>query len=243
MKIHLNLIHICMILFAMSATAAWGEGEVVNGSIAKMPVYAEDTEKGVLVDLVKAIARTGNRTIDYKVLPFQRSMTSVINREVDFHMPLIKHPAADEKTLNYDLSTATLFHVNFVLYTHKNKPIDRTKIAAYKVETDAAHVHYFHPEIIGSPNIESSLKKLNAGRIDGFIFADNASDLIIKNQNLANIHRELYQVFEVKAVLPKGDNGKAVDLFLSETIQKLKENGQYGTIMDAIDKPYNDWQP
>lgn len=243
MKILSKMISICMILFVMSTTVVWGQGEVIKGSIAKMPIYAEDTEKGVLVDLVKAMARTGDRTIDLKVLPFQRSMTSVINREADFHMPLIKHPASDEKNLNYDLSTVNLFQVNFVLYTNKNKPIDRTRIADYKVETDAAHVNYFHPQIIGSPNLESSLKKLNAGRIDGFIFADNASDAIIKSQNLTNIHRELYQVFEVKAVLPKGEKGKAVDLFLSETIQKLKENGQYGTIMDAINTPYNDWQP
>jgi polar amino acid transport system substrate-binding protein len=127
--------------------------------------------------------------------------------------------------LDYDHSTATIFHVN------------------YNIETDAAHVQYFHKTIIPSSNLESSLKKVNIGRIDGFIFADVACDPIVKSLNLSNIRRELYKRFDVKIILPKGEQGKSVDNLLTAAVGKLKSTGEYNNIMGILDTPFNDWQP
>ena len=63
---------------------------------------------------------------------------------------------------------------------------------------------------------------MDAGRIDGFIFADTSADPIIKKEGLKNIHRELYDVFDVKIIIPKGEKGKATDAFLTETIEKCE---------------------
>lgn len=213
------------------------------GSLANMPVYAESKDKGVLVDLVKAIAEASGKSIDYQVVPFNKSMHDVVDGQVDFHMPLIKADTIDESTLNYAHSTETIFHVNFVLYTNKSKPVNQSALKDYKIETDLAHVNYFDFPVKGSPKIDSSLKKVDAGRIDGFIFADFASDPIIKAEGLNNLKRELYKVFDVKIILPKGDKGAATDAFLTETIGKLRANGTFDRIMSVIDQPYNDWQP
>ena len=233
------LLVICLV--CMITTPAWASE--VKGSIAKMPVYAESMDKGVLVDLAKAFQKHSDQTITYQVVPFKRSMSDVVAGNVDFHMPLIKNPALDEAGLEYDHSTATIFHVNFVLYTNKNKPVDMNNIANYKIETDAAHVGYFHNNIIPSSNLESSLKKVNAERIDGFIFADNACDPLIKNLGLKNIKRELYKVFDVKIILPKGRKGGAIDNMLSTVIDDMRKTGEYQKIMGGVDMPYNDWQP
>ncbi len=214
-----------------------------KASLAQMPVYAESAEKGILVDLVKAIAAESGKTIDYQVVPFARSMDNVIQGRVDFHMPLIQNPLIPEAELNYDHSTATIFHVNFVLYYHKDKPLDRNNLSNYVIETDAAHVRYFPFSAAASTNLESSLRKLDMKRIDGFVFADFASDPIVKAHNLNNIRRELYQVFEVKIILPKGKKGGEADTFLSAIIARMRESGDYQAIMNAIDVEYSDWQP
>jgi len=215
----------------------------MKASLAQMPVYAESTDKGVLVDLVKAIAKTSGKNIEIQVVPFNRSMHDVMDGKADFHMPLIKAENVDETKLDYAHSTETIFHVNFVLYTNKNKPIDKSKLKDYRIETDLAHVAYFDFPVKGSTRLDSSLKKVDAGRIDGFIFADFASDPIVKKEGLKNIHRELYKVFDVKIILPKGEKGKATDVFLTETIEKMRADGSYDKIMSPIDQPYNDWQP
>lgn len=215
----------------------------LTASIAQMPNYAESVDKGVLIDLMKAVEKEAGIKIKREVVPFARSMDNVINRKVDFHLPLIMLPNADEHKLNYGHSTETIFHVNFVLYTNKNKPLDTGKLASYKLETDRAHTQYFPFPIEPSTNLESSLKKLDAGRIDGFIFADFASDPLIKQNGLKNVQRSLYKVFDVKIILPKGGRGGDVDKLLSGAIQSLRLKGAYDQIMGQIDTPYDNWQP
>jgi len=223
-----------MLCFCVAAQAQ------LKASLAQMPMYAESLEKGVLVDMVKAISEASGKKIEIQVVPFKRSMDNVINRKVDFHAPLIVNPQNDEKTLNYDHSTEIIFHVNFCLYTNNAKPIDIKKLKEYKIETDAAHVPYFDFPIISSPDLESSLKKVNAGRIDGFIFADQASDPIIANLKLTHVKKALYHVFDVRIILPKGEKGGATDKLLSAAIGKLRKSGKWVEIMGIIDQPYKD---
>jgi len=230
-------------LASMLFMGAPASAKELKASLAQMPVYAESMDKGILVDLVKLIEKESGVTIHRDVVPFARSMDNVINRQVDFHMPLIMVPNADESKLPYDHSTETIFHVNFVLYTNKSKPLDASKLASYKLETDRAHTQYFPFPIEPSANLESSLKKLDAGRIDGFIFADFASDPIIKQNSLKNIHRSLYKVFDVKIILQKGARGGEVDKLLSSAIQSLRKKGEYDKLIGPVDRSYDDWQP
>ncbi|MBF0360209.1 MAG: transporter substrate-binding domain-containing protein [Oligoflexia bacterium] len=216
-----------------------------KASLAQMPVYAESKDKGVLVDLVKAISKVAGKNIDYVVVPFQRSMDSVTSKKVNFHMPLIKlpNPPAD---LPYDYSTETIFHVNFTLYARKGETIDMKNIGNYKIETDLAHVPYFDFKIASTTDLAASVSKVVNKRIDGLIFADNAIDPIIKglpDADKAKIQRQLYKVFDVKIILPKGENGKEVDQYLSKHIKTLRDSGEFAKIMSAIDAPFDNWQP
>jgi polar amino acid transport system substrate-binding protein len=209
----------------------------MKATLAKMPTV------GIFVELVKTMAKTSGKDIEIQVVPFNKSMHDLVDGKADFHIPLIKADNIEEAKLDFANSTETIFHVNFVLYTNKNKPIDKNKLKDYKIETDLAHVPYFDFPIKGSTRVDSSLKKVDAGRIDGFIFADSASDPILKKEGMKNIHRELYKVFDVKIILPKGEKGKATDAFLTETIEKMRADGTFDKIMSPIDQPYNDWQP
>lgn len=234
---------LCACLAALVILAGPALSKDLKASLAQVPVYAESAKQGVLVDLVKAIAKESGVSIDYQVVPFKRSINDLINKKVDFHMPLIKNPIGDEASLPYDHSTVTLFRVNFVLYSNKNKRLDINKLGQYKIETDSAHVQYFPFEINQSSSLVSSLRKVDAGRIDGFIFADNASDFIIRQNHFKSIHRQLYKEFEVKIILPKGGRGGEVDKLLSDSIAKLQATGEYAKIVDKVDREFQDWQP
>lgn len=227
-----------MSALTVGSSAAWAAD--MKASIAEMPVYAESKDKGVLVDFVKAIQKASGKSIDYQVVPFARSMNAVETSQVDFHMPLIE--PIDAKGIKFTLSKETIFHVNFVLYSNKNKPVDPSNLDGKVIETDIAHIPYFPFKVVGSSSIEASLKKLDAGRIDGFIFADDATDSVLKQLGIKSIKRQLYKRFDVKVILPpKGF--EATDKSLTETIGKLRSSGEYNKIMGVIDHAYNDWQP
>jgi polar amino acid transport system substrate-binding protein len=212
-------------------------------SLAEMPVYAESTDNGVLVELSKALSKELGASLSLAVVPFARSIDNVVKGEADFHMPLIESPGYSNEAPAFDLSTATIFHVNFTLYENKNKPLNMEALKSYTIETDVAHTKYFPFPTIASSCLDCSLKKVDAGRIDGFIFADFASDPLIKANNMKNIRRRQYRVFDVKIVLPKGGRGGELDTRLSKAIEDMRARGDYQKIMDAIDLPYNDWQP
>lgn len=221
---------------------AIGAAKTWKASLAQMPVYAESKDKGVLVDFIKALEKASGEKIEYQVVPFARSMSDVQEKKVDFHMPLIQIPGSEKGTDKFDYSTETIFHVNFTLYSGKKLDITPQNVGKSKVETDAAHTAYFGFPIVQSFSIESSLKKVDAGRIDAFIFADNASDPIIKKEKLTNIKRQLFKRFDVKVILPKGDRGGPTDKFLTEAIGKLKKSGEFTKIMGPIDAAFDPWQ-
>ena len=215
----------------------------INGTLAKMPVYAESVDKGVLVDLVKAVGEVSNNQIDIKVLPFSASLNLVIFNKKDFHMPLIKNDVLNPDELKYYYSTDTIFHVNFVIYSKKDKDINALNISNFKVETDRAHIEYFPFEVIASNSIEKSLQKVNSGEIDAFIFADFATDPYLKQMDNKNIKREFYKKFESKIIFPKNEKGKQLDAIFIDALAKLRNSGKLQQIVAPIDTAFDNWQP
>src|SRR3569832_2890001 len=132
----------------------------LTASIANLPVLADTPDKGVLIDLVKAIEKDSGIPIKREVAPFVRSMDAEINHRADFNLPLIMVTNADESKLEYDHATETNFHVNFVLYSNKNTQLDMSKLGSYKHETDRAHIQYFPFPTEASSSLENSLKRI-----------------------------------------------------------------------------------
>ena len=232
---------ILSIVLILSSTIVYAAD--YNATLGNMPVYAESKDKGVLVDLVKEIQKESGNSINIKVLPFASSLYMVQKNRSDFHIPLIKNDIVDVDKLPFTYSSETIFHVNFVIYSLKNKKIDINNLAQYKIETDRAHVAYFPFKTNASNSISGSLSKINDGKIDAFIFADFATDPYLKESKFKNLSRELYKVFDVKMVLPKSAKAKQIDTMLSSSISNLKQSGKYQEIMGKIDLAYSDWQP
>lgn len=222
---------------------AQAAGKVWKVSIAQLPVYSESAEKGVLVDFVKALERVSGDKIEISVVPFARSVNDAVEKKSDFSLPTIEKPGQETGTATFDYATETVLHVNFVMYSTKGVNITPATAGKFKVETEASHAEYFEFPIASTANIESSLKKVNAGRIDAFIFADNASDPIVKGGDLKNVKRQLYKRFNSKIVLPKGARNGPTDKWLTENIAKIRASGELAKIMGGVDAAYNDWQP
>jgi len=229
------------VFFSLSPLLLLGSDYKV--SLAQMPVYAESTDKGVLVDLVKAIENESGNSFSIKVMPFASSVYMAQKGKTDLHMPLIKNDILDESELPFLFSKETIFHVNFVLYTKKGSSVTLDNLKTKSLETDRAHVGYFPFDIKPTNSIAKSLEKVHLGTIDGFIFADFATDPFLKNSGYKDIKRDLYKVFESKMVLPKTQRGKEVDKMLTKSIQNLRANNKLEKLMHQIDIPYDNWQP
>jgi polar amino acid transport system substrate-binding protein len=239
----ISVVVIVWLVMPFFAVSAFAEGKTYKATLAHLDLTAKNKDEGILVELVKMWAKATGNTIEIGVYPFKRSLENAISGEADFHLPMIKNPYKTADELGFKFSTTPIFNVNFVLYTNKDKPIDKNNLSQYKITTDAAHVDFFDFKISADFNIESALKKLSLGRIDGFIFADSETDLTLKKLGLKNIKRELYKVYDVHAVLPLGDKGKDADQMITEAMQKVSTTSEFKKLMTPLTVQYSDWQP
>jgi hypothetical protein len=237
-------------------------GETLRVSIPKMPVHAVSEEEGVLVDLVKVLSKKLEQKIDIQLVPFSRSIYYVITNKVDFHLPFIKPNLnfssskaianknsqavsdSEKQQHNFIYSNETIFHVNFVLYTHKDTHVDVKELATYNIETDSAHLPFFPELTMGSDCILCSLKKVQYQMTDGYIFADSSTDPLLKEnkQLLASVKRQLFQRFEVKIVFPNTNKGQELNKKMSIVIAKMRLSGELAELLSSVDFPYDGWQ-
>lgn len=242
---------LCVPLFFWHHSALAQDFPTLKSSLAYLPNILESPEKGVFVDLVKEIDKQYPGKIEIKVFPFPRSLSNIVTGKADFHMPMIRNKLVSDDALPYRYAYEIMGYVCFVIYSNRSNPItlDKLKKAEklnkfpYKVETMRGFKDYFPFPVISSSQVTSGLKKVNLGRTDAFIFAQEESDYTIRTLRLKEIHREMYDKFEDVMVIPKGERGKEIDKTISKYIRILKDNGTWEKLHLKVHVPYIEWQP
>ena len=113
----------------------------------------------------------------------------------------------------------------------------------YKIETERNHVYFFPFPTIPTSKLGSALKKVNAGRTDGFVLAQEECDSIIRTNKLSNIHRALYQTYDAKFIIGRSTDIESTDKSITMIIEKMKQEGSFERLSTNIHGPYIDWQP
>ena len=217
-------------------------------SVGKLPLYSESKDKGILIDVLKAMDeeyKDGKFIID--VYPFGRSIDNVKNGKADFHFPTIGKNIWGKETDKYEKelakqglrrSSSSLTKTHFALYINNDKPkLDINKLENYRIETDIGHTVFFNSNVQGTTCLPCSVEKLANGRIDGLIFASREIDGMIKDGGYKNIKRLNYKIFGSKFILPIGKKGDEIDKLLSTLIEKMIKNGK----LQKVSKPYTDY--
>lgn len=217
-------------------------------SVGKLPLYSESKNKGILIDIIKAMDeeyKEGRFIIE--VYPFGRSIDNVITGKADLHFPTIgkniwsKESDVYEKELlskGIRRSSCSLTKTHFALYSNSSKPkIDTSKIQNYKIKTDIGHTIFFDKNIQGTTCLACSVEKLSVGRIDGLVFASREIDGMIKEGAFKNIRRQNFKIFGSKFILPSGEKGEEIDKLLSLLIAKMIKNGK----LEEVAKTYSSY--
>lgn len=221
----------------------------LRASLAHLPVHsqfdAQGKPQGGFVDLVRAIdAVYPAANIGISIYPFSRSLDNVVTGQADFHLPLIRLPHLPETTLPFAYVPERITQVSFVFYSNADKPPpDMSKPAQYHIATMLGHDSFFTFKIEEISSIETAVKLVAAGRIDGFIMEQDAVDKIIRQQKVANIRRTLYKTMDSCIVVAKSSKGRAISKIIGKALQNLKKSGKLAQINATIHQPYNPWQP
>jgi polar amino acid transport system substrate-binding protein len=240
------LLFVCNTIFAENQPA-----KDLVASLAKIPGLADSPEKGAFVDIVKAIDEIYPGNIKIEVVPFERSIKSVLEGKADFHIPIIRNPVVSSANLPYRYVTEKIGTVPIVIYSNKAKIVTRKNIEdavakggkfPYIIEVAGGLEPIYPFPSVPSNNSEGSLRKVQSQRADAFLFG-NEVDEIVKSLKLGAIHRELYGNFDDAMVIAKGPKGDELDKILSDCLKKLRTSGRLQTLVNKVHQPYNGWQP
>ena len=202
------------------------------------------------ITFFKELGEATNTVFQIEAVPPARASHMLEDKLADAMIPHLRSKNENfNKTLKIDFTTENLGDVAFVLYTNKSKPLDINSLKNgnskhYKIETDGSTLKWFGFDAVFSADITQSMKKLNAGRIDGCIYAQPPGDRVLKSLKYTNIKRQLWENFYSSIALQKGQQGRALDKIISEGIRKLRANGKFEQLLGRQNQGaiYNNWQ-
>jgi polar amino acid transport system substrate-binding protein len=252
MKIRRILMIFFVVFFVLFINGSKDSKDLI-ASLAQLPGLVDSPDKGAFVDLVKAIDEVyTNGTIKIEVYPFARSVNNVITGKADFHIPSLRNPVIPESKLPYRFVTEKMGLVRFVIYSHGRKIITKKMIDdaiakggnfPYKFEVPAGLEDNFAFPVIPSNDLPKSFQKVDGQRIDAILWAQEESDLVLRELKLKTIHREFWDAFDDVIIIQKGAKSDLIDKILSDALKELKKSGRLDRIYSKIHRPFDDWQP
>lgn len=218
-------------------------GGVIKASVAQTPTLDEQHSSHSMVKLVEAIADELHQPIKVYVVPFKRSLHYLKTGKVDFHLPLIQTGTNPVPNIRY--SKESLFQVSFVLYRQKDKPINTRQLATYYIETEDFHRQLFAFDTAPSSCLECSLRNVQMGRIDAFLYADTSVDPTLSEnpQAFSRVHRQYFASYPAKVLYPKSLQGRKTEQLITAAIKSLKRKNKLQAIIGRYNQPFRLWQP
>jgi polar amino acid transport system substrate-binding protein len=234
---------VCVLTLVLGAGSAFAAD--YTAVVIQLPV------SDAYVTLFNAIGEVTGNTFTTQVVPPARAAALIESQKVDVKFPATKSTDPQKNTTRkYDLSSVKVFSMVFVLYANKDKYIDAAQLKkgnpqGLGVETTASLAGLFEFKPVVAPNVETSLKKVDAGRADGLIYPQEAGDPQVKSLGLKKISRSMYSLNDITFGLQKGQSGGPLDKIMVDGIAKLKANGRLDKIIAFALKNgvYDDWQP
>ena len=220
----------------------------LTASLANIPVHSEmiDGEaQGRFVDVIRLLDKAyTDGDIHFQIYPFARSIANVQNHQADFHLPLIRPVNKNAQNTEFYYVEEPICQVTFVLYSLKsNNALTSLNAHDFKIDTHRGHQNMFTFDSGEVSSVSMGIKKLLSGRIDGFIFEQEAVDRYIKENKITFLKRQLYATFDSAIIVPKSEKGKDTARKLSLLLRKLKHSNELTNITQTIHQPFQEWQP
>ena len=245
-------IALCVMLSVILFMASPAISKDLAASVAFLPNISESPDKGVFIDLIKAMnEQYPDGKFNIEVFPFGRSIDNVVTGKADFHIPMLRNPIVPEEKLPFRYASVPMGKVYMVIYSRKDNPITKEMIEKamtqnpfpYKIDVMRGIEDFYSFPGEGESSIEQMMEKVDKKRIDAFVHAQEESDFVLKQLKLKDIHREYYTSFDDVVIVQKGEKGDEADKIISDSLKALASTGRLEELHSKIHVPYQEWQP
>lgn len=213
-----------------------------------LPGLINGSSDGPFIDLVRAIEAVYARgRIEIDVVPDSRLCDGVSRGSSDFGFPAINASPVADPGRPYRYSSVPFGWVSFVIYSHRERPVRRADLLALgrgenRLRVESTVIDWGFP-VLPFTSFESAFRKVEAGRIDALLWAQEEADHVLRGLGLVAIHRALYARFQDVFLLPRGARGEFVDRVLGDALRTLQAQGRLEPLYERIHRPFDPWQP
>lgn len=203
-----------------------------------IPLMVESKDKGVFIELTKAVAKEAGYELKIQVYPPPRTLKEFAAKKVDGIFPALKvtMPVAYERS-------ESVYVKRDYAFTVKGKPALQTlgELAGKRVAITSG---YPYAEVLTSQedirfetanSDEQNVKKLLAGRVNAFVVEeksgltafskDGSRDKISYNAGKPLSEQDVFYAFQ------QSNSGKVRSDRISQALKTLKDNGTFARIM------------
>ncbi len=196
-----------------------------------------------LVDVIHAMDRARHSSTKIVIRPFARSLKETADGRADFHIPLIQDDGTPAPEGLAYVMEADFGQTQFIIYSRKLAPLDANTVTGAKtIEIEPGHESFFPFPVKVTHCVPCSLDKVLLGRADALIVAANVVDPLLSDPKYKAIHRALYKMFPIRALVPANADSTTTRRYLIDGVRQIKGTGELWKILQT-DAPYADWQP
>ncbi|MQQ07526.1 hypothetical protein GFB49_03585 [Epibacterium sp. SM1979] len=207
-------------------TANAAEHSVTFGEI---PGFSESAQEGILPDVMRLIGASAGAEFGMIVQPFKRSIMSVAKGKHQAHLPFLNPGNGSVPAPGLAFNSTPLFHTQFSLFHRPGVEIDMSNLASLNIETELAHTDLFSFPTTGTSCIPCSLKKVVAGRVDAFLFANLDVIAIAEAEGITGLAETLYKRYPTHFVIKEGDT--EIDALLTKGIEDAVQSGSLQEVL------------
>jgi len=160
--------------------------------------------------MAKAAAEVTGNKVEITIQPFANHWRRSREKNFDFHLPFIQEQTARTLERSLIIDSSHYFANLSSSRTNRRKWISTNwKTTRLKRR---GHVRLLTFRSLPSASLEGSLKKVDTGAIDGFIFSEASTDKVSKSVRFEKHQERVYKRYEQRPFCPRG-NGNADKLF------------------------------
>ena len=114
--------------------------------------------------------------------------------------------------------------------------------AGKRIEAESGHESFFSFPVTLTNCVPCSLDKVVLGRADALIAPAEVIDPLLRDPKYKGIHRSLYKMYPVRALVPVNVDSTATRRYLIDGVKQLKATGELWEIT-GHNLSDSDWQP
>lgn len=222
---------ILLMLFILLYTTAVKAEEVWTVIQNKVPGWVISDTKGPLIQFIKEVSREAGIKAIIKIAPTRRAHWSVFNRKADMHFGFMEPP--DEMirdSLPVRFSKLSLSHLN--LYIYSKKKLDLSNMKKLRLVISAGYDKLFRLPLKSSNCRDCAFQRVDLGREDGVIYAEQLADSVIKRLKLKGFQKQIFARLPIKIIFRDNMSEAMIEKIEMAVIQTVR-SGAYERIMGS----------